>query len=146
MEEPLKGNDGNPAFIEIFRASYLPIRRTISNLEESGLLDSFIPKDFRKLKHYTINYSRLEEINNAPAAANQQGRDTSPTSMSLSENLVSEQIIVSAEEQNQDRFNNSLEKISVVAKSPLKEVTVVTSPTNGSVIGLLPSGQFDQMY
>lgn len=46
------------------------IRRAISNLEESGILDSFVTRDFRKIKYYTINYSRLEELEKAPVAAN----------------------------------------------------------------------------
>lgn len=59
------------------------IRRAISNLEGLGLLDSFITKDFRKLKHYSINYTRLEEIENSPAEANKDVVEERP----IGENL-----------------------------------------------------------
>lgn len=38
------------------------IRRAIGNLEELGVLISFVTRDFKKTKYYTINYVKLEEL------------------------------------------------------------------------------------
>lgn len=38
------------------------IKRTIANLEESGLLMSFRTRDFKKTKYYTLNYDLLSRI------------------------------------------------------------------------------------
>lgn len=40
------------------------IRRVIASLEEKGVLISFITRDFKKIKYYTIDYDRLNEISN----------------------------------------------------------------------------------
>jgi hypothetical protein len=37
------------------------IKRTICSLEETGLLLTFSPRDFRKIKHYAINYDLLND-------------------------------------------------------------------------------------
>lgn len=126
------------------------IRRAISNLEDAGLLDSFVTRDFRKLKYYTINYNRLEELEKAPVAANKDERPVSPTSipsisMSISENLVSEQIIVPTEDQSQSLLKNNFEKFSGVVESLVLDVEEITSFRNGSIIGFRPSGQNDQI-
>src|SRR5579862_7435599 len=39
------------------------IKRTIANLEESGLLISFVTRNFKKTKYYTLNYELLNRIN-----------------------------------------------------------------------------------
>jgi hypothetical protein len=38
------------------------IRRTIANLEDSQILISFVTRDFKKTKFYTINYDRLQQM------------------------------------------------------------------------------------
>lgn len=38
------------------------IRRAISNLEESGILISFVTRDFKKLKYYSIDYDLLNSL------------------------------------------------------------------------------------
>jgi hypothetical protein len=38
------------------------IRRVIFNLEELGILETFTSGDFKKLKHYTINYEKLNDL------------------------------------------------------------------------------------
>lgn len=38
------------------------IRRTINKLEDLGLLESFVTKEFQKLKYYTINYQALWQL------------------------------------------------------------------------------------
>lgn len=38
------------------------IRRTVANLEETGLLMSFVTRDFKKLKYYSLNYAQLEQL------------------------------------------------------------------------------------
>lgn len=35
------------------------IRRTISNLEESGILMSFVTRDFKRFKYYSLDYNKL---------------------------------------------------------------------------------------
>ncbi len=42
------------------------IRRVIANLEDSKVLISFITRDFKKTKYYTIDYDRLNEISQSP--------------------------------------------------------------------------------
>ena len=44
------------------------IRRTIGKLEELGLLETFMTRDFKRLKYYTISYSVLEKISENPEA------------------------------------------------------------------------------
>jgi hypothetical protein len=39
------------------------IKRTIANLEESGLLISFVTRGFKKTKYYTLDYDLLRRIN-----------------------------------------------------------------------------------
>lgn len=43
------------------------IRRVIANLEDSKVLISFITRDFKKTKYYTIDYVRLNELSNVSA-------------------------------------------------------------------------------
>ena len=38
------------------------IRRAVANLEETGLLISFVKRDFKKLKYYSLDYSQLEQL------------------------------------------------------------------------------------
>lgn len=38
------------------------IRRIIFNLEELGILETFTSGDFKRLKHYTINYEKLNDL------------------------------------------------------------------------------------
>ncbi len=121
------------------------IRRAISNLQESGVLDSFVTRDFRKTKYYTINYNRLEVIEKTPTAANQSDESVSVSSMSISQNLASEQIIVSNEDQSRYPFKNNIEKIDVVAERDVEGGMEVASHKNGSPIGFRPSGQNDQI-
>ena len=51
------------------------ISRTIANLEKLNLLDSFMTRDFRKHKYYTINYQKLDQLNDemSPKTAERQG-------------------------------------------------------------------------
>src|SRR5262249_48479803 len=45
------------------------IRRAVAHLEESGFLVTFLTRDFQKHKYYSINYSKLEQLeaNNPPS-------------------------------------------------------------------------------
>jgi hypothetical protein len=38
------------------------IRRAVANLEEAGLLMSFVTRDFKKLKYYTLDYNKLQQV------------------------------------------------------------------------------------
>lgn len=38
------------------------IRRTVTILEDAGLLISFVTRDFKRLKYYTIDYNKLDQI------------------------------------------------------------------------------------
>jgi hypothetical protein len=83
------------------------IRRAILNLEECGILDSFVTRDFRKIKYYTINYNRLEEVEKTPTAATQRDEPVSVSCVTTPQNLPSEKIIVSNEKQTQCPVKNN---------------------------------------
>jgi hypothetical protein len=38
------------------------IRRAVANLEESGLLMSFVTRDFKKIKYYSLDYDKLDQV------------------------------------------------------------------------------------
>jgi hypothetical protein len=49
------------------------IRRTIANLEDSQILISFVTRDFKKTKFYTINYDRLQQMKESSEMAENLG-------------------------------------------------------------------------
>ncbi|MBX9804264.1 MAG: hypothetical protein K2Y18_00745 [Alphaproteobacteria bacterium] len=54
------------------------IRRAVANLEEAGLLMSFVTRDFKKLKYYTLDYEKLQQVfidseTNSQKVAKKQG-------------------------------------------------------------------------
>ena len=115
------------------------IRRAILNLEECGILDSFVTRDFRKIKYYTINYNRLEEVEMAPVVATQRDESVSVPSVSITQNSVSEQTILSKKDQTQCPVKNNIRKFDVEGGPE------VVSQKIGSTTGFLPSGQNDQI-
>lgn len=48
------------------------IRRTITNLEEAGIVMSFVTKDLKRIKYYTLDYNKLETLVTDPAQALQK--------------------------------------------------------------------------
>ena len=41
------------------------LKRAFTQLEKIGVIDSFLTRDFKKTKYYTINYDRLNEISHS---------------------------------------------------------------------------------